>query len=592
MFFTICLYAGLVIFGLGLVYKISGWFRHSLGITDKDTSPHTRFAAAVKGIAGTVASPRILALLKVLVLEVVLQTRILREDSYRWIMHILIFGGFTLLLLMHALGDVITIRLFPEYYPSINPFLFLRDLSGILVLVGLILAVYRRIALKGRYIKTRFIDRYAIAIVAIILFSGFLLEGTKIVSPAEYLRMVEDYAATDDAGELAALESFWVQDYGLASRTLSPPFDRKILTMGEEVHEENCAGCHSPQKWAFTGYTLAKLTHPFALAMDSMKVSGILWYIHIIASFLGLAYLPFSKMFHIIASPVSLLVNAVMDPKYAHPANVVTRQVMELDACTHCGTCSMRCSTAIASETLNNLHILPSERMLALKVLARSGKLSESETRAIQEGIYLCTNCDRCTVVCPVGINLRELWFNVREHLIQRGHAEPLVLTPYSFYRGLKKGETDGEAYARPVDLARKTLCGGYEDLEEKDRILPLTGARTPFKEDIGRSDGTFSYCFACENCTTVCPVVGNYENPREVLDLLPHQIMRSVGLGIEDLALGSRMLWDCVTCYQCQEHCPQGVHVTDLIYELKNRAVTRTQPDSKTVPVKKAEAA
>jgi heterodisulfide reductase subunit C len=48
------------------------------------------------------------------------------------------------------------------------------------------------------------------------------------------------------------------------------------------------------------------------------------------------------------------------------------------------------------------------------------------------------------------------------------------------------------------------------------------------------------------------------------------------VGLGLKDLALGSRMLWYCLTCYQCQEHCPQGVKVTDIFYELKNLSVTQ----------------
>ncbi|MBW2740248.1 MAG: 4Fe-4S dicluster domain-containing protein [Deltaproteobacteria bacterium] len=109
-----------------------------------------------------------------------------------------------------------------------------------------------------------------------------------------------------------------------------------------------------------------------------------------------------------------------------------------------------------------------------------------------------------------------------------------------------------------------------------KIEVISLTSVNKEFKEkiDISFQATTYSYCFSCQNCSTVCPVVGNYENPQEALGLLPHQIMRSVGLSLKDLAFGSKMLWDCVTCYQCQEHCPQGVKVTDILYELKNLAI------------------
>ncbi|MDT8285313.1 MAG: 4Fe-4S dicluster domain-containing protein, partial [Thermovirgaceae bacterium] len=330
-------------------------------------------------------------------------------------------------------------------------------------------------------------------------------------------------------------------------------------------------------QWAFAGYTVAKLTGPFAIGFDRLKVSTALWYLHILASFFGLAYLPFSKMFHVIVSPLSLLINAVMVSERSHQASILTRQILEMDACTHCGTCSFRCSTAIASKTLGNVNILPSERMIAIKDLAAGRKLSELDVRAIQEGIYLCTNCDRCTVVCPVGIDLRELWFNVREFLIQKGYPEPLTLSPYSFYRGLNRNRISSEEYSRPLEAARAAISEKYETLKED--VFDLTDGNAEYRASLSRSstETGFSYCFACENCTTVCPVVGNYENPQEVLGLLPHQIMRSVGLGIKDLALGSMMLWDCVTCYQCQEHCPQGVHVTDILYVLKNQAVKNT---------------
>jgi heterodisulfide reductase subunit C len=54
---------------------------------------------------------------------------------------------------------------------------------------------------------------------------------------------------------------------------------------------------------------------------------------------------------------------------------------------------------------------------------------------------------------------------------------------------------------------------------------------------------------------------------------------MNLLRLQLRELALGSRMVWDCVTCYQCQEHCPQGVEVADILYELRNEAVRRLPP-------------
>jgi heterodisulfide reductase subunit C len=35
-------------------------------------------------------------------------------------------------------------------------------------------------------------------------------------------------------------------------------------------------------------------------------------------------------------------------------------------------------------------------------------------------------------------------------------------------------------------------------------------------------------------------------------------------------------MVWNCTTCYQCQEHCPAGIRVTDVLYDLRNQAYTR----------------
>ncbi|MFC1799237.1 4Fe-4S dicluster domain-containing protein [Thermodesulfobacteriota bacterium] len=462
MFYHIVLYAAFFIFVIGLIYKISTWFRLDIGIHIKDVPPSARFMTALRGICSVIFSPKLFALLKVFVLDVLLQTRILKEDSHRWFMHILIFWGFMFLLAMHALDNYISEALFSEYYSTLNPFLFLRNFFGILVIVGICMAIYRRFVLKVPRLNTSAMDRYAIIVLAVIMLSGFILEGIKITSYTRYQEMVEEYGDMEGDEELQALESYWVNSYGLASPHLKRPFDEDVLEQGMELNE-SCISCHSKPQWAVGGYAVAWIIRPVAAGLDSAGIPNLLWLIHILACFVGLAYLPFSKMFHILTTPLSLMANAVMDKNTSAPANIATRQIMELDACTRCSTCSLRCSVAVASDCIGNKNILPSERISFLKTFIKTKALDKDRLKAIQEGIYLCTNCDRCTVVCPSGINLRDLWFSAREVFLKQKHSLPLMLTPFSYYRGLNKTEIDPAQYDRPLKIALEAVTEKYE---------------------------------------------------------------------------------------------------------------------------------
>ena len=584
MVFNVLLYISLGIFILGLIYKVYTWCSMKIGISAQDYTPSQRFSAAVKGTVGVVFSSKILLFIKAFILDVLLQKRILKESFSRWIMHMLLYGGFMLLLLMHALEKFVSAKLFSDYYSTVNPFMFLRDFFGFMVVVGIGIAIFRRFIMKVPRLKTSGMDVYAIFIVVVIIFSGILLEGVKITSHTAFQGMVMDYAGLDedgDAEEIEALESYWVEKFDVVSPNVQGPFEEEILEQGMESHEANCAECHSPPGWAFTGYAVAKTIKPMALTLDNADAANILWYIHFLVCFIGLAYLPFSKMFHIISTPVSLLANAVMEKETADPANIVTRQAMELDACTHCGTCSLRCSASTAFDVLGNEYILPAEKMTFLKTLAKGKELSDDKLHAIQEGVYLCTNCDRCTVVCPSGINLKELWFNVREDLIQRELPELLTLSPFSFYRGLNRNNIAAADYQKPIETASRAVACNFEQAMDKSIPISLSDRERDVSSQLPGAE-TFVHCFGCQTCTTVCPVVMNYENPQEVVGLLPHQIMNCLGLGLTEMATGPQMLWDCLTCYQCQEHCPQNVKVTDVLYQLKNLSIKNACMPSK----------
>jgi len=577
MFFTISVYLALTIFGAGVLYKIFTWFRSSISIDAADIPLSKRILSSLTGILRTLASVKIVTLCKVFILDVVLNRRILKEDVLRWVMHMCIYGGFVLLIVMHALGRYTSAALFDNYYSTINPFFFLRDLFGVLVLVGVAIALYRRFIAKIPRLMTGPMDVYAIVLVAVIICSGFFLEGTKMTSYAVYEQMVADYTVLDP-GESRALEAYWVQEFGVVSPTVTGPFDEQTLEQGRELNSMTCAECHSRSRWAFTSYGVARIIRPFASGLDTVNAHGLLWYLHVFACLIGLAYLPFSKMFHIIASPLSLLANAVMERGRSDPAAMATKQMMELDACTHCGTCTVRCSVAAALEEIPNINILPSEKIASVKALASGRKLARAELKAIQEGVYLCTNCYRCTVVCPVGINLQDLWFTVREALLQRGIPEASLLSPLSFYRGLMKEEMGAKEYQRPLTKVRKAVASTDGAPKGRDQVLALPRTEGAFtgRLNLSAQAGTFSVCFGCQTCTNACPVVAQYTDPQETLGLLPHQIMHACALGLRGLAFGAPMLWDCLTCYQCQEQCPQGVGIADVLYELKNCVVER----------------
>ena len=570
----------LVLFASGLLYKIIGWFLSA----PQPASSDPIFSTVLKGIISTLFSAKIFSMAKTLCLDVLLQRPLFRASKLRWIMHELIFIGFVLLTLIHAMAPLVSEKLFADYASTLNPFLFLRDLLGVMVLAGVFIAVYRRFIRKEQRLASNRQDILALFLLGTIILSGIMLESMKMTSHTEFMNMVTEYSAIDpeeDRAELEALTAYWVHDFALIAPD-APTETPEILAQGKTTHEDACASCHASNKWGFAGYATAQLIAPAAGILDRAGMVNILWYLHILSCLLGLATLPFTKFFHIITTPLSLLARSVMD-ETSSPAAVAVRQAMEPDACTHCGVCSQACSAMVAARVMDNPLILPGEKMQRIKAATAGKILSDKEKRALLDGVLICTGCDRCSEVCPSGINLKELWLTMRKRLLTPESEAPVVLSPLSYAPALQHDEEWNTLSKEAGTRAMAQVQGNFDDLMRPDEPLLL---HTREDQDAARlsRNKTFSYCFVCQNCTTICPVVAQYEHPEKELGMLPHQIMCSLGLGLTDICSKSKMIWECTTCYKCQEHCPQDVRIVDLFYRLKHTAYHKaTSQEQKT---------
>jgi heterodisulfide reductase subunit C len=547
MLFSVTLYLSLTVCLLGTLYRIIRWFTLKVGPDARPISAGIRLYRAIAGLFSVLFSRKILRLVGVFIFRVILQGHILKKDPWRWLMHFSIFAGFLLLVLFHAMDDLISVNLFYDYYPTVNPFLFLRNLCGALVVLGIVIAGARRLTSKGLRKTSTPHDVLALVLLSIMLLTGFILEGSKIISEPIFDEMVEDYADPEDSDALEALKSFWAKNYGVVFADAPDLSDPDLIEAGGEIHQESCSFCHARPTAAFVSNPISKIIRPVGVWVNSIRLDLILWQVHFLCCFALLAYLPFSKFRHLFTSSVSLMIRSLEDKAALQPANRVTRRVVSLDACMNCGQCSLHCSVEPINRVLGNLNILPSHKLGSLKKYARKKLTTSRELSDFNEGSFICTECNRCTEVCPAGINLQDLWLSSKDDLSLSGPSRP--------YRQVRDGLAFGQPEIKSVEntVFDPGLC----------------------QMDYSDSPASFSACIQCGTCTNVCPVVADYQQDPQLmgyLDLTPQQIVNTYRLGITDRALDSKMAWDCFMCFKCQEHCPKEIPVAEMMYELRNR--------------------
>lgn len=100
--------------------------------------------------------------------------------------------------------------------------------------------------------------------------------------------------------------------------------------------------------------------------------------------------------------------------------------------------------------------------------------------------------------------------------------------------------------------------------MSNPDRLDPK------FKDEVMAEPGGehLLRCYSCGTCVSMCLVnrVSSEFNPRRA--------MRMVMLGMREQVFNNPTIWMCSACDLCYPHCPQGIHISELMRAIKNIAI------------------
>ncbi len=189
-------------------------------------------------------------------------SRLKERSRLRWFMHLMILGGFLLMLVLDLLVTFALDVL--KYEPMISEDgwakLWIRDfafdLAGGMMLLGLLIAAYRRFVSRPKTVRTELPDAASVLFLLAVVLGGFVLEGMGI------------------AGSIVG-------------------------------HQSN-------HEYSFIGYAFAA-----AMPTSAGDYYDQAWLVHAIMSALFIAYIPFSKLFHMIATPIAIEVDRLLTPEGA-----------------------------------------------------------------------------------------------------------------------------------------------------------------------------------------------------------------------------------------------------------------------------------
>lgn len=310
-----------------------------------------------------------------------------QRDTYVGIFHSMIFYGFLTLFIATELVGIHADTPFKVYtgttYKVIS---FLADVGGLLVLLGIGLAYYRRYVKKMQYLSATRPNQekfmYAMLIALIVV--GYFLEAIRI------------YVSNMPPGE---------------------------------------------RFWSPIGYTFAAVIGSLGLGQNVLINSyQSLWMFHMINTMAFVASLSHSKFFHIMVLPFNALLTpprrgAILAPLDFANENAETfglgkgsetTMKMRLDtlACVECGRCTQVCPANLADKPLDPKLIVTKMRDVMYYRENSTPENKEDTTFWGENPIYssneldACTTCGACMEECPSNIEHVQMIMDLKRYKV------------------------------------------------------------------------------------------------------------------------------------------------------------------------------
>jgi len=227
-----------------------------------------------------------------------------------------------------------------------------------------------------------------------------------------------------------------------------------LVGVGGFVVEGLRIGATQPafERVSFAGWGLAQALLWVGIAPGAARFAfPYAWSAHALTALAFIAYIPYSKAWHMLAGWLSLALRGNASPgalpapvqgeapSYSRLEDFTRGELLMLDACTRCGRCHAVCPAAGSGFPLS-----PRDLMLALRGLAdrlsspAAGRPATPAVAAANPGhlvlpgaglvpadwLWSCTACLGCVDCCPVGAAPLVLILQLRRSLVAQGEVE------------------------------------------------------------------------------------------------------------------------------------------------------------------------